>query len=291
MFAADAALAKLCLIYNKLTHLKRWGLDRRRKVWLASKTQTVQETRIQKQKLDANIEKKADKLEHQLEEWYEELPSWFRPNPGENDSDEDINDPLCPEITPKPYPHTAIALTLCMSYAAQLQIFRCAHPSQPVLPPHLGALVHSILRAFEYLPSTADVSMLPWVFTAGIELRRPSHQQYLLKELTDRVEATGLYAITFARDGLAFAYAKLAGAQAGQFLRVKEGATETFPGISENMWKAEGVLGQLEALSLYDAEDLSEEKWRFRGDFEQTENDEETVPYELQEVNEHYGRF
>lgn len=222
-------------------------------------------------------------LEDELEEWYGELPPWYRPSHGENDSDEDINDPLCPEIYAKPYPHPYIPLALCMSYAAQLQLFRIQHPSPPQLPPHLGSLAHSILRAFEFLPSTSDISMLPWVFTAGIELRRKSHQQHLLASLTHRLHTTGLYPIGFARDGLAFAYAKLAGLHSGRFIKVKEDATERFPGISENMWNAEGVLGQLEALSLYDSEDMREERWRFKGDFGGMEDDER-VGYEVAEM-------
>lgn len=55
-------------------------------------------------------------------------------------------------------------------------------------------------------------------------------------------------------------------------------------GVSENLWSAEGVLGGMEALSLYDSPDTARQRKNYQGDLEATtvigqddgDNDEET---------------
>lgn len=295
LFACDVALSKLCLIYQKLTHLKRWALDRRRRVWKLAQSENCPDlSELRKKKLDLQrlVESKVDRLDLELEEWSEGLPNWFRPVQNEPDSDEDINDSLCPEvIEPKAHPHPGIALVIAMSYSIQLQLFRVSHPSPPVLPPHLGSRAHTILRIYEYLPHEFQVSILPFLFTAGIELRRPCHQGQLLARMQKDFQKGGLYALSFVHDALAYSFHKLASGPenrpSGGFVGVKEGAEVRFQGISENMWNAEGVLGMLEALSLYDSEDLEEgARYNYKGDFEivvppaETENDRK-VGYEV----------
>ncbi|RPA79734.1 hypothetical protein BJ508DRAFT_210904 [Ascobolus immersus RN42] len=297
LFACDVALSKLCLIYQKLTHLKRWALDRRRRVWKLAQSENcpdLSELRRKKVSLQHLVESKVEKLDAELEDWCESLPDWFRPVANEPDSDEDINDPLCPDvILPKAHPHPAIALCIAMSNSIQLQLFRVSHPSPPCLPPHLGSRAHTILRIYEYLPVEYQVSILPFIFVAGIELRRPSHQGQLLARMQKDFNEGGLYGLNFVRDALAYSYHKLAsGPQSrpsGGFVGVKEGAEVRFQGISENMWNAEGVLGMLEALSLYDSEDLEEgRRYNYKGDFEAVVPSAETeshvkVGYELLE--------
>lgn len=48
-------------------------------------------------------------------------------------------------------------------------------------------------------------------------------------------------------------------------------------GVSENLWSAEGVLGGLEALSLYDSPDTAGQRKNFQGDFENGIIDEAEV--------------
>src|SRR5690606_12636687 len=208
------------------------------------------ELRKKKTDLQLLVESKVDKLDAELEEWCEGLPNWFRPVDYEPDTDEDINDPLCPDvILPKAHPHPAIALCIAMSYSIQLQLFRISHPSPPCLPPHLGSRAHTILRIYEYIPVEYQVSILPFIFVAGIELRRPSHQGQLLARMQKDFNEGGLYGLNFVRDALAYSYHKLAaGPQSqptGGFVGIKKGAEVRFQGISENMWNAEGVLGML----------------------------------------------
>jgi len=47
--------------------------------------------------------------------------------------------------------------------------------------------------------------------------------------------------------------------------------------VSENLWSAEGVLGSLEALSLYDSPDTSGQRKNFQGDLETDIIDEDEV--------------
>jgi len=47
--------------------------------------------------------------------------------------------------------------------------------------------------------------------------------------------------------------------------------------VSENLWSAEGVLGGLEALSLYDSPDTSGQRKNFQGDVENEIIDEDDV--------------
>lgn len=66
------------------------------------------------------------------------------------------------------------------------------------------------------------------LFAAGIELRQKRHQDWLLSSLDVRISETGFYALKFLREGVQFAYLKLAGIRIGRFINIKEGAASRY---------------------------------------------------------------
>lgn len=161
LLVADAALSKLCVICCKLTHLKAWTLARRRDLWVKS---TGNPSPEQKERLQSSIDLRLSKLDHELDAWYAEIPTWFKaldddPVTGGNGEEEDINTTPIASILPRRYPHICVGLVHGWAVGVRIQLFRIRYPELPVAPPSIGSLCHAALRIFAFLPSSADASM------------------------------------------------------------------------------------------------------------------------------------
>lgn len=161
LLVADAALAKLCVICCRLTHLKSWTLQRRRDLWAKSGGSPSPE---QRECLQSSIDLRVSKLEEDLDMWYAEIPTWFRaldddPATGENGEEEDINSTRITSILPRRYPHICVGLVHGWAIGVRVQLFRMRYPEAPIAPPNIGSLCHAALRIFEFLPTSTDASM------------------------------------------------------------------------------------------------------------------------------------
>jgi len=276
LLVSDAALAKLSVICCKLTYLKAWATRRRRDLWLAEKDNP---STAQKAQLQSRIDRRVSHLEQDLEDWRDEVPDWFDalpidPPTGE-DFEEDINTTRIVTILPRRYPHTAVALVHSWAIGVAIQLFRIRFPDAPVVPPKIGSLCHSLLRILAFMPVMTDAALIAPVFAMGLELRQRHHQDWLANELKRRHDELKFHGIGFLRDGLRYAWMKMEGMSSGRFNRIKEGAAAKIEGVSENLWAAEGMLGTLEKLSLYDSPDTVGKRENYTGDVDMTNLDQD----------------
>lgn len=161
LHVADAALAKLCVICCRLTHLKSWTLQRRRDLWVKSGGDPSPE---RKKHLQSSIDLRVSKLDQDLDAWYAEIPSWFRaldddPTTGENGEEKDINSTEVFSILPRRYPHICVGLVHGWAIGVRVQLFRMGYPEALFAPPYIGSLCHTALRIFAFLPTSTDASM------------------------------------------------------------------------------------------------------------------------------------
>ncbi|KAK6537946.1 hypothetical protein TWF694_010841 [Orbilia ellipsospora] len=274
LFVADAALSKSTIINSRLTYVKSWAIRKRRDLWLQSKGNDTDPVFLEKKiRLQESICRKIGRLEKMMDDWEDELPDWFGPSEdnvwtGPNGEDEDINQTDIHVIIPRKYPHFSIALADAWHYCLRLQTYRVKYPDVPVADPKFGSYVHGILRIFTTLGFESTAFMMPILFFAGMELRQKPHQDWLAAEMQKHIDNTGFPGFVFVLAGCRFAWMKFAGLSTGRFTKIKEGAAARIDGVSENLWNAEGVLGTMEALSLYDSPDLARPRKNFQGDLE-----------------------
>ncbi|KAJ6264663.1 hypothetical protein Dda_0812 [Drechslerella dactyloides] len=253
LLVADAVLSKSTVINSRLTYVKNWAIRKRRELWLQSKGNDTDPAFLEKKiRLQESICRKIGRLDKMMDDWEDDLPQWFGPSAdnvwtGEEGEDEDINTTNIHVIIPRKYPHYSIALADAWHYCLRLQTYRVKYPDVPVVDPKFGSYVHGILRIFTSLGFECTAFMMPILFFAGMELRQKPHQDWLAGEMQKHIEH---------------------GQSAGRFTKIKEGAAVRIDGVSENLWSAEGVLGTMEALSLYDSPDMVRQRKNFQGDLE-----------------------
>ncbi|KAF3934338.1 hypothetical protein ABW19_dt0210649 [Dactylella cylindrospora] len=273
LLVSDTALAKIMIICSKLTYIKSWAVRRRRDLWLQTKGDTDGTFLDKKIKLQESINRKVGRLEKNLDDWEVELPEWFGPTKdnlytGDDGDDEDINQTDIHVIIPRKYPHFSVALVDAWQFCLRLQMYRVRYPDMPIADPIVGGYVHAILRIFAGLGYECGVFMTPVLFFAGMELRQKPHQDWFAQELQKHQDNTGFSGIMWLLAGCRFAWMKLSGLSTGRFAKIKEGAAARIDGVSENLWSAEGVLGGMEALSLYDSPDTVRQRKNYQGDLE-----------------------
>ncbi|KAF3906332.1 hypothetical protein ABW20_dc0103746 [Dactylellina cionopaga] len=274
LLIADAALSKCTVINSRLTYVKNWAIRKRRDLWLQSKGNDADPEFLEKKiKLQESICRKIGRLENMMNEWEADLPERFGPSAdnvwtGKHGEDDDINQTDIHVVIPRKYPHFSIALTDAWHYCLRLQTYRVKYPDVPVADPKIGSYVHGVLRIFASLGFESTAYMMPILFFAGMELRQKPHQDWLAGEMQKHIEHTGFPGFIFVLAGCRFAWMRLEGQSTGRFTRIKEGAAARIDGVSENLWNADGVLGTMEALSLYDSPDMARQRKNFQGDLE-----------------------
>ncbi|KAF3316071.1 hypothetical protein TWF173_002848 [Orbilia oligospora] len=274
LLIADAALSKSTIINSRLTYVKNWAIRKRRDLWIQSKGNDTDAVFLEKKiRLQESICRKVGRLEKMMDDWEADLPERFGPSEdnvwtGPDGEDEDINRTDIHVIIPRKYPHFSIALADAWHYCLRLQTYRVKYPDVPIADPKIGGYVHGVLRIFATLGFESTAFMMPILFFAGMELRQKPHQDWLAAEMQKHIENTGFPGFVFVLAGCRFAWMKLQGQTAGRFTKIKEGAAARIDGVSENLWNAEGVLGTMEALSLYDSPDMARQRKNFQGDLE-----------------------
>ena len=257
LLVADAALAKLCLINAKITHLKRWSAMERTRLSKKFQADRLSAPSIAARKLrdlQSKIQSQVSQLEGTLSEWSAHLPSWFKPL--KDSEDVDLNDDPTLEITPLTYPHQSVALLLSMADSAVLQLYRIANPESLVAPTEIGSRACRILRAFISMAATRanDVAFCTLVFVAGLELRHASHRKWLMDIFLSHFHQFHFPIWPFFASAVTWAWQKLEGSPIGEFQYIKGQEEDEIEGVSKNLWRAEGVTTMISSISLEDSD-------------------------------------
>jgi hypothetical protein len=296
LLAADAALTKLSVIIAKLTHLKRSVAMRRKRFFTKlqkNEIPSAKDPQIQFAKMEEQIRKQVHEMQRELEAWHRSLPVWFGSLHSDQmaEGEEDINQTDLVEIRAQRYPHHSIAVVLTCAFATNIQLWRIENPETQDPPPRIGALVHALLRAFLATPQTADSITISNVWIAALFLRNKYHRDWLEAQIRRRIQDTDFFCWKFAYHGILHEWATLDGKEEGRFKSMPKGAQEVVPGVSENLWHADGVMNtKLSDLTKEDEEAGSPEGqkpiYRFTGDSklfpakDANDSDEEQDPSE-----------
>ena len=272
LLAADAATAKLCVIIAKLTVLKSSAQSRRKRMVTNIQNQKYRDPDAQFAKLEDRIRLQVLEMQKELEAWHRSLPVWFGSLHADQmaDGEEDINQTTIVEIRPQRYPHHSIAVVLVNAFAAHIQLWRVLRPDEQNPPPRVGALVHALLRAYLATPSSSDSMTIGCVWIAALLLRHQFHREWLETQIRQRIRDTDFYGWKFAYHGILFQWALLDGTKEGRFKSMPNGAQEIVPGVSENLWRADGIMNtKLENLTVEEEVASPEGRkpmYRFKGD-------------------------
>jgi hypothetical protein len=117
------------------------------------------------------------------------------------------------------------------------------------------------------------------VWIAALLLRQKHHRDWLENQIRKRILTTDFFGWKFAYHGILFQWALVDGTQEGRFKSVPDGAQEIVPGVSENLWRADGIMNT-ELSHLTEEEKVMSPEgqkpmYRFKGDAKIFDNDEE----------------
>jgi len=294
LLASDAALVKLTALVAKITLLKSYATKKTKSLQrkMEEDTGSGKNYKGMLSNLEQRVRKQVNDLQRELEDWHRGLPVWFSSLHTDQmaDGEEDINSSDFIEIRPQRYPHHSIAVVLSCAFAANIQLWRVANPDEYNPPPLIGALVHAIFRAFLATPPSADSMTLPGVWIGACYLRRQVHREWLEDVIKRRIRDTGFWCWSFAYAGILHQWATVDGKLEGRFKSMPQGAQEVVPGVSENLWHADGVM--VTKMSVLAKEDDvvatpggQRSMYRFKGDtqlFQDKDSDEEDEEVEEQ---------
>ena len=276
LLAADIALVKLSVVIAKLTFLKRSAAVRRKKLLTKIEAGEIPDDKGPNSpfvRLERLIRQQCSSLKKELQAWHRSLPPWFTSLQLDEvaKGEEDINSTNITEIRPQRYPHFSIGVIFTCAYATNIQLWKVAYPEEMNPPPVIGAFVHALLRAFAATPMSADSATMSNVWVAALLLNRDSHRKWLENQIKKRIVETDFFGWKFALHGILHGWALVDGTQEGRFKSMPEGATEVADGVSQNLWRADGIMNTaLSDLSKEDEDPRSPEGqkplYRFQGD-------------------------
>ncbi|OLL26667.1 hypothetical protein NEOLI_002600 [Neolecta irregularis DAH-3] len=239
-YAADVAYSRLCIIQSKLTELKAWKVNYKKNGGDTTAGQVELMSRI-------------TLAEKELFDWKASLPSWFGPLPDEPGTlgfDPTASDINC--IRPSRYPSEGIAIVYANFLATYLQLHHLFHVDVFNPGSSLAAAALEILRIFAFVPPESIVFMVVPVSSAGMSLSHPHQRNWTLNQLYQN--PTKLDAAELIRAALAHIYKvrDIDGrfqivvdddlSNRDEFERVPEGVEREIEGVSENLYKAEGLI-------------------------------------------------
>jgi hypothetical protein len=294
LLAADAATSKLTCITAKLTVLKRYAQECRKHTVEKAKRRKLRPdfvAGVYFAEVEAKIRRKVDAMQLELEAFHRSLPPWFGPLNFDQMAvgEEDINTTPVRDLVPYKYPHHSIAVVYCNAFSVHIQLWRIIRPDDYYVPPRIGAIVHALLRAFMSTPMSCDSITIQNVWIAAILLQQQCHRDSLLQEIKRRTRATDFYGWKFALHGILFGWTIRDSSQPGRFKSIPEGAQEIVPGVSQNLWRADGIMNLHSSLVLNESDeqfDNGEKMYRFQGDaklFNDPEDEAEAASEALRE--------
>ena len=271
LLAADSAMTTLSVIIAKLTLLKRSAAKRRESKLEKLRDQDLHTQVVGLRKTEEKIRKDVNDMQRELDNWHRNLPAWFASlhNRQTGYDEADINQFPIIDITPQRYLHYSIPVVLGCAFAAHLQLWRVEYPDEFDPPPRIGGFVTAIFRAYLATPSTTDSMTISNVWMAALLLRHQYHRDWLEMQIHRRIRETDFYGWKFAYQGILHGWAVADGKEAGRFKLVLDGAQEIVPGVSENLWRADGIMNtRLSDLAGEDENPASPQGhiYRFMGD-------------------------
>jgi hypothetical protein len=256
--AVDVALSKLTVIVAKLTLLKQSAATRRQR--MVARSQNEELAARTRQLHEARICEQVDNIHQELTDWERGLPTWFR-------LCSDINDETL-FARPSEYVHPFIPSVLSCAYAAKIHLWRIRNPQEQQLPASIYVAITTVMRAFPQIPEYADLMIIPNVWSAGLFLHDPIHRDHLEQLITERSKLTDFFLWKFCLNGLRHGWASEI-EKKQPFKSLLGGAQEVVPGVSENLYRAEGVMH----LTMWNLEGIDEEEreerppmYRFTGE-------------------------
>jgi hypothetical protein len=248
--AIDSALCKVTVIIAKLTLLKQWAAGLRQRDSGRLQNGEVNTEFIQQR--ESPIRKKMELLQKELDAWFLSLPAWFRHSGPDSPK----------EFEPFEYAHPSIPVVLSCAYAAELHLWRLAHPYDEHLPSPIQRLAVRLLRTSLAVEEEADLTIIPNFWSAGLFLRNCTHRERLENHIRQRIKNTDSFFWKFCLDGLHHGWSPERNTTPFKSLRGR--AQEIVPGVSENLYRAEGVMN----LIRWRPEPNNEEQqlYRFQGD-------------------------
>jgi hypothetical protein len=259
---ADAALSRLTVIIAKLTLLRQSAALRRQKMFTP---RNARQEHSDTQQLETKIREQVGNIEGELEQWHRNLPSWFSISSAGVSKDHDAT---LREARPAENMHPFIPIVLSVAYAAKIQLWRIANQGEQTPPPHIFAIIHNLVSMFPQIPQAADLTIIPGVWIAGMFLQDTSHRVKLEKSIHKRIESQDFFLWRFCHHGLIHGWASSEGKDHKPFISLPDDAQEFVPGVSENMWRAEGVMDLVSVGAVEEGEGLGrrDSLYRFKGD-------------------------
>jgi hypothetical protein len=284
LLAADIAMTKLSVIIAKLTLLKTSARKRRERLIAKIQSGQYDNPEEKRKKTEEIIRQQVLEMRRELDAWHRNLPPWFGAVHADQmeDGEEDINQTTIIEPQAERYPHFSIAGVLAWAFGVHIQLWRVECPDELNPPPRIGALVHAVFRAFLATPQSSDSLILGSVWTAACLLRQKCHRDWLEIQIRRRIRLTDFYGWKFAYHGILHSWADSDGKQLGRFKSMPVGAQEIVPGVSENLWRADGIMNTSSSnITLEDEVVLPDGRkpmYRFEGDaklFDTVDSDDE----------------
>lgn len=256
--AVDIALSKLTVIIAKITLLKQSAATRRQKMIAQSQNEEI--AARTRQLHEARIREQVENIQQEVNDWETGLPTWFR-------SCTDIDDDTL-FARPYQYVHPFIPSVLSCSYTAKIHLWRILNPHEQQLPASIHLAISNVMRTFPGIPESVDLMIIPNVWSAGLFLRDPIHREELEELITERSKTTDFFFWKFCLNGLRHGWASER-EKKKPFKSLLGDAQEVVPGVSENLYRAEGVMH----LTMWNLEGMDEEEqedrrpmYRFAGE-------------------------
>jgi len=226
--AIDAALCQVTVIIAKITLLKQWAARLRQRQFGTLENGELSPGLVQQR--EDRIREKVEILQQELNHWFLSLPSWFR----------SIGPDSPKEFDRFEYAHPSIPVVLSCSYAAEIHLWRIGYPNEQHAPPPITELAVKTLRTCLAVEEDADLTIIPNVWSAGLFLRNRAHRERLENHIRQRIKTTDFFFWKFCLDGLRHGWSPQKTSTPFRSLRGR--AQEIVPGVSENLYRAEGVM-------------------------------------------------
>lgn len=275
---ADVVLSELSVIIAKLTLLKRSAATRRAKLVPKKRNGKIsaistsparsveQQTETStRQQVEARIQQQVAIIKNELEAWNCSLPDWFCSTQADMSNENDLT---FLQVRRAEYIHPYIPIVLSWAAAAKVQLWRIANPDAREPPPSIFRIVVRLLTLFLQIPESADFMIIPNVWMAGLFLRETIHRDWLEDQIRKRIESNDFFFWRFCLRGLHHGWATSGRKGKTPFMSLPEGAQEIVPGVSENMYRAEGIMNllALDLESLGEDGESQQPLYRFPGE-------------------------
>jgi hypothetical protein len=187
--AVDISLSQLTVIIAKVTLLKQSAATRRQNMVAQSQNEEIADRT--RRLHEARILQQVNVIQRELNDWESALPTWFRSSP---ETDEILL------ARPSEYVHPFIPSVLSCAYAAKIHLWRIENPYEQ-LPISISVSIDNIMRTFQEIPESADLMIIPNIWSASLFLNDIVHRDELEQLISQRIALTGFFFWKFLSTG------------------------------------------------------------------------------------------